>query len=116
MRALSDLDRVALYHSPGAADVLVTMLALAKTNVQLTCYCFDLPEGVATLSRLLGNRVVVKLLLCKAQMRNPSCASQYEQLLRLTEAEGAESHLRLREYSPGTAGFSALHAESWCID
>ena len=119
VRVLTDLAPVALYHSPGAADVLVTLLALAKTNVLLTCYCFDLPEGVAVLSMLMGRRVVVHMLMCQNQMNNPSCSSQYEQLLKLTEAEGAVDHLRVRQYSPkpsGSSGFSALHAKSWCID
>ena len=106
MRALADLAPASLYHSPGAADVLVTLLALTRTNVQLTCYCFDLPEGVTVLSQLLGRRVVVQMLMCKLQMNNPSCTTQYEQLLKLMEAEGADN-LRLRQ-CPGSSSFSAL--------
>ena len=98
---------------------MVAVLALARTNVLLTCCCFDLPEGVAVLSMLMGRRVVVHMLMCQSQMNNPSCSNQYEQLLRLTDAEGAADHLRIRQYSPkplGSSGFSALHAKSWCID
>jgi hypothetical protein len=116
VRALSESDQPAPYHSPGAAEVLCTVLALAMYNVQLMCYCFDLPEGVATLSFLMGKRVIVHLLVCKSQMRKPSCSQQYERMLKLCEAEGAEECLRIKEYSPGTGGFSALHAKSWCVD
>ena len=58
----------------------------------------------------------MQLLLCKALMKNPSCANQYDSLLKLFGVAGAEHGLRVRAYSPGTGAFSALHAKTRCVD
>ena len=64
VKELSELDHVGLYHSPGAAEVLCAILNQTRHILQLTCYCF------------LSRGVIVKLLLCRAQMKNPSCSNQ----------------------------------------
>ena len=115
MKELSELDRVGLYHSPGAAEVLCTILNQTRSTLLLTCYTFDLPDGVAVLAGLLSRGVTVRMLLCKGQMRNPSCATQHESLLKLFNVVGAE-HFQARAYSPCTGAFSALHAKTWCAD
>ncbi len=48
-------------------------------------------------------------------MKNPSCATQNESLLKLFGVVGAE-HFQARAYSPCTGSFSALHAKTWCAD
>jgi phosphatidylserine/phosphatidylglycerophosphate/cardiolipin synthase-like enzyme len=115
VRALSELPVVDVYHSPGVGDVLCALLQLTQHYLWLTCYCFDLPEGAAVLANLLGRGVKVRLLLCKNQMRNPSCTNQYETIVKLFGVAGAQ-HLQVRAYCPGTGAFSALHAKSWCAD
>ena len=115
VRALSELPVVDVYHSPGVGDVLCALLQLTRRSLWLTCYCFDLPAGAAVLANLLGRGVEVRLLICKSQMKNPSCTSQHETIVKLFGVAGAQ-HLQVRAYSPGTGAFSALHAKTWCAD
>ena len=115
VRSLSELPAIGVYHSPGVGDVLCTLLQLTKHHLLLTCYCFDLPEGASVLANLLGRGVKVRLLLCKGQMKNPSCTNQYETTVKLFGVSGAQ-HLLVRAYCPGAGAFSALHAKTWCVD
>ena len=101
VKELSELDHIGLYHSPGAAEVLCAILNQTRRVLLLTCYTFDLPEGVAAISGLLSRGVTVRMLLCKGQMKNPSCAMQQESLLKLFNVVGAE-HFHARAYSPCT--------------
>jgi hypothetical protein len=115
VKELSELDRVGLYHSPGAAEVLCTILNQRRSSLLLTCYIFDLPDRVAVLAGLLSRGVTVRMLYCKGQMKNPSCATQHESLMKLFNVVGAE-RFHARAYSPCTGAFSALHAKTWCAD
>ena len=115
VKTLSELPAIGVYHSPGVGDVLCALLQLTKYHLWLTCYCFDLPEGASVLANLLGRGVKVRLLLCKGQMKNPSCTNQYETIVKLFGVSGAQ-HLLVRAFCPGTGAFSALHAKTWCAD
>ena len=53
--------------------------------------------------------------MCKSQMKNPSCTSQHETIVKLFGVSCAQ-HLKVRASSPGTGAFSALHAKTWCAD
>ena len=95
VRTLSELPAIGIYHSPGVGDVLCALLQLTKHHLLLTCYCFDLPEGGSVLANISGRGVKVRLLLCKGQMKNPSCTNQYETIVKLFGVSGAQ-HLLVR--------------------
>ena len=90
------------------------LVADAQNILKLTCYCFDMPEGAAVMSYLLRNGRSIKLLLDANQMKNPSCARQLNTVQELFETAGSNL-LEVKSFSP-KAGFSALHAKTWCID
>ena len=104
-----------LLHSPGLADALSTVLLLARQTVDATCYCLDHEMICSSLATLLRRGVSIRMLMDKKQMQNPSCARRLAALAELTQGLGNE-FLQIRVLQPKTAGFSSLHAKTWCVD
>ena len=115
MKTLLELPTASVFHLPGVGGVLCALLQLTQRRLWLTCYCFDLPEGKAVLSSLLGRSVELRLLLCKNQMKNPSCTNQHETIAKLFGGAGSQ-YLQVKAYNPNYGLFSALHAKTWCAD
>ena len=114
-KTVQDLPNVLLLHSPGLADALSTVLLLARQTVDATCYCLDREMICSSLATLLRRGVSIRMLMDKKQMQNPSCARRLAALAELTQGLGNE-FLQIRVLQPKTAGFSSLHAKTWCVD
>ena len=85
---LSELPTVGLFHSPRLGEILCALLTLTNRSLSMTCYCFDMKQGLSTIDSLLRRNVQVHFLVDANQMKCPSCKKQHDGIIQLFEEDG----------------------------